>query len=85
MEAGGTRFGKSDGGGRRGDRTRFAPAHLRGPPYLLADPEVGADRQLVLAAQGGRVDDRGAADRFGLLGDPDAERGAGAVGAGDGD
>ena len=35
----------------RGDRARGAPEHLGGAADLLADPEVGADRQLVLAQQ----------------------------------
>src|SRR5690348_185030 len=76
----------SAAGRRGGDVAFFAAGDGGGAADLLADPEVGADRQLVLATQRpGRVDDGGAADRLALLGDPDAEGGAGAVGEGDGD
>src|SRR5690242_585181 len=55
-----------------GDAALLARRHLGGSAVLLAAPEVGADRQLVLASQRpGRVDDRSAADRVCLLGDPD--------------
>src|SRR5689334_21427851 len=73
--------------GRRGGDTAGVPGRdLCRPPDLLADPEVGADRQLVLAAQRpGGVDHRGTADRVGLLTHPDAEWDARAVREGDGD
>jgi hypothetical protein len=48
----------------RGHTLCFASGHLGGAAGFLADPEVGADRQLLLAAQRPRrVDDWGTADR----------------------
>src|SRR3954451_8423486 len=74
----------SAAGRGRGDPALVAAGYLGGAADLLADPEVGADRQLLLAPQRpGGVDHRGAADRLALLRHPDSEGGAGAVGEGD--
>ena len=65
------------------DRT---PAWSPDGKWVSYFTDESGEYQLVLAPQGaGRVDDRGAADRVGLLGHPDAEGGTGAVDEGDGD
>src|SRR3954454_16877290 len=66
--------GRSAAGRSGGDPAFFARGDVGGAARFLADPEVGADSQLVLTAQRpGWVNDGGAADRLTLLGDPDAE------------
>ena len=53
------RFSRGAQAGLRGDRALGAAGDLGGPADPLADPVVGADRQLVLAQQRpGRVDRR---------------------------